>query len=84
MQYIKKSDVIQTIADNPCRLAFATIDLIQAIENLPAADVVEVVRCKDCKYNKLGICSKSENWDDGKQYDPNHFCAEGERDGGCE
>ena len=26
--------------------------------NCPAADVVPVVRCKDCKYYKFGICMK--------------------------
>ena len=55
------------------------IALASDIDKVPTADVVEVVRCKDCQYNKLGICSKSENWDCGKQYDPNYFCAHGER-----
>ena len=29
---------------------FEPEDVISIIENAPAADVVEVVRCKDCKY----------------------------------
>lgn len=61
-------------------------DLIHRIEhnkfismaaNQPAADVVEVVRCKDCIYNEIGSCKLSEDYDPG--YDPNFYCANGER-----
>ena len=35
------------------------IKISQRIENIPAADVVEVVRCKDCDHlTKKGICEK--------------------------
>lgn len=27
-------------------------DIFKAIDSVPSADVVEVVRCKDCKFNK--------------------------------
>ena len=44
------------------------------IDAIPAADVVEVVRCKDCKYfsefqhcGVLGFC------------EPNEYCSRGER-----
>ena len=57
-------------------------DAMSYIEDVPTADVVEVVRCKDCKY-----------WENGKDYEPycNHiegtfsdtteddFCSHGER-----
>ena len=45
------------------------------IENLPSADAVEVVRCKDCVFhNEDGLC---DVWDDctGKE----DFCSYGER-----
>ena len=29
---------------------------VQAIERIPAADVEPVVRCKDCKWYKTGVC----------------------------
>lgn len=32
----------------------AILDAWERIKKLPAADVVEVVRCKDCKYYLLG------------------------------
>lgn len=42
-----------------------------------AADVVEVVRCKDCIYNN-GACTHSEIYDD-TNYNPDYYCADGER-----
>ena len=54
-------------------------DVISAINNLPSADVVVVVRCKDCKHREAetGLC-EGRGWpmqlvpDDG-------FCDKGER-----
>ena len=54
------------------------------IKAIPAADVVEVVRCKDCKHGDTGIN------EDGKFFwkcigrcyggvDPEWYCADGER-----
>ena len=51
------------------------------IENAPTADVVEVVRCKDCKYFNLQhhYCEGIGNWFglDGEWGD-NEFCSKGE------
>ena len=47
------------------------------IKDAPAADVVEVVRCKDCIYNN-GACTHSEIYDD-TNYNPDYYCADGER-----
>lgn len=52
----------------------------------PAADVVEVVRCKECKYYKKGSCDCHSVWPD--QYstgydcrpDDDDFCSYGERE----
>lgn len=33
-------------------------DALCCIEQLPAADVAPVVRCKDCKHYDLGVCLK--------------------------
>ena len=53
-------------------------DMVKCISNMPAADVVEVVRCKDCKWNKSTphnpICSN-----DDMPKDVGFFCADGER-----
>ena len=47
------------------------------IWNAPTADVVEVVRCKDCVYNEIGSCKLSEDYD--PDYDSDFYCANGER-----
>ena len=54
---------------------------VMSIADVPTADVVEVVRCKDCKYGEVDdadfpdqyLCHHSgDNWNNG-----NHFCAFG-------
>ena len=48
--------MVYEIGEGPCR-ACCTGDLLDAVENCPAADVVEVVRCKDCfNRTKSGMC----------------------------
>lgn len=47
------------------------IDLVNGIKALPAADVVTVVRCRDCKYR------------DGTPGQPNILCAQMHEDDFC-
>ena len=48
------------------------------IRLLPSADVVEVVRCKDCKHaDEYYHCIFSTIWND-----KNHYCGKGERRNG--
>ncbi len=60
-------------------------DRIEAIEALPSADAVEVVRCKDCKHSHMtydGLCKYCDMWDeDGEALylEGDFFCAYGER-----
>ena len=56
------------------------------IEELPTADVVEVVRCKDCKYYDDGECEYHSESKEMRQYErwtvdvnENDFCSYGER-----
>lgn len=53
--------------------------VLEYAEHIPTADVVEVVRCKECKYlmfsDFYGECSKGYM---GIVY-PNGFCSHGER-----
>jgi hypothetical protein len=59
-------------------------DLLRAIKEAPTADVVEVVRCKECEYGSsedyknLYTC---DNYPDGigGYVDGNCFCSYGER-----
>ena len=54
-------------------------EAIKQLNMLPTADVVEVVRCKDCIYNKIAGCTHSEGYDE-RNYNPDYFCADGERE----
>lgn len=58
-------------------------ELVGCLEDTPAADVVEVVRCKDCRFwtkqndSLQGRCLLSENYPTREWY-----CANGERKDG--
>lgn len=41
------------------KLSFVVGDVLTCIYTAPAADVVEVVRCKDCKYRANGWSNES-------------------------
>ena len=43
--------------------------------------LVEVVRCRDCKYEQHGYCSRPDEWFDDVWFaiEPDGFCAWGER-----
>lgn len=52
--------------------------LCQMIDFAPAADVVEVVRCKDCKRSEKRNGNRyCKYWFD--TVDPFHYCSKGER-----
>ena len=52
----------------------------------PAADVVEVVRCKDCEFYNTEYHFKGEGWCKNNYYTAtdDHFCSCGERKEGAE
>lgn len=59
-------------------------DVIWEVDAQPAADVVPVVRCKDCKHYDMGVCLKI--YSDGNVHSaawqsrrPDDFCSYGER-----
>lgn len=53
-----------------------TMKGVEILNKFPAADVVEVVRCKDCKFWDQGDCYRLE------LSRPNDFCSYGERKDG--
>lgn len=67
---------------NAPKMVLAYQDVLHRLQNAPTADVVEVVRCKDCKYNHFvqpnGTihCHKELHC---KFVKPTDFCSEGER-----
>lgn len=47
------------------------------IRKLPAADVAEVVRCKDCIYNIDGMCFSRTSFKNAVAVEPDNFCSWG-------
>ena len=52
-----KGKLVYDIGDAPCR-ACGICDVLDAVEDFPAADVRPVVLCKDCKY-----CRIEDEWE---------------------
>lgn len=89
--YIKREDAIEAacmgcnddFSNEPCEPS--DCDITRKIMELPSADVVEVVRCKDCKYNHCELVAGEECWlcglgHEGHKIDRQDFyCADGER-----
>ena len=80
-EYIKRKDAIK------CLVGWKTDptdeEIKWALNNIPAADVVEVVRCKDCKHCIGPVCY-NEHWESVgcPSVQPDDFCSYGERKGG--
>lgn len=69
------------------------LDIVNAIDTLPSADVPEIVRCKDCRWferfdnSKRGYCHAakhghySSHWEIhiNRVYDEDFYCADAER-----
>ena len=84
---------VYPIGGAPCR-ACDVDDMINAVEDYPAADVVPVVRCGECKHfnDDDGDCRcvKDAEWDEEtatwygfvSYHMPDFFCADGERKDG--
>lgn len=47
------------------------------IREMPAADVVPVVRCKDCIYNIDGMCFSRTSLKNAVAVEPDNFCSWG-------
>ena len=60
-----------------CRACWVD-DTLDYIDSEPAADVAQVVRCKDCKYRY------SDSWCEYVDDDDNFYCARGERKEGAD
>ena len=82
--YISRQAAINIVCDDECDdCPDGGCDMYRRLKRLPAADAVEVVRCKDCEHfvpnSKIdslcsGFCRKA-NW--SKKW--NDFCSDGER-----
>lgn len=97
-EYIEKNVAIARLTAIEIAIPYATMtDAKGQIADTPAADVVPVVRCKDCKYSRPLNKSEKERFVEGVLMCTNsevseygitdvwdtHFCSYGERkDGG--
>ena len=78
--YIKREDALKALSE----IAVFTDVAEDVVNDIPSADVVEVVRCKDCKWyyiskvNGQGWCDIHENSD----VDGEGFCNYGKRKDG--
>ena len=74
-----ESDLIIRMFDNlkgtPRPKTIDIADVIKRIEEFPTEDVVEVVRCKDCKFYGNGDCSVQSV----RSMYPNDYCSYGIR-----
>ena len=78
--YIKREDAIKTVyklrEHFKCWDRDDDIAIKNALNAIPIADVVEVVRCKDCKYRKKNtFCLHNMRYEDD-----NGFCSYGKRE----
>jgi hypothetical protein len=81
MAFIKLDDALQVCSEaedwytetNEQHCAVVADDIYQQIANIPTADVVEVVRCKDCR-NRY-----EKNWSKCTGRRPDDFCSDGKR-----
>ena len=80
-EYISREAALTALQDSD--LFNTTERQLRAIRELPAADVAEVVRCKDCKYgdydskpNGAMVCLRTN---DGFWRKETDFCSYGER-----
>ena len=91
-EYIKREDAKQAILGRENHSMIhdyefnnGLIDACNAIDDIPSADVVEVVRCKDCRYWRSdGECIMHSNYTINAIYgaDENDYCSYGEREDG--
>ena len=89
-EYIKREDAIDTVLDiyfNTPDINLSCEKFEAAIRKIPAADVVPVVRCQECKYrfrNNGHEKSGCPIIDTNIWMDDDDFCSHGERKEGAE
>ena len=77
-EYIERRDALEIIHGIEA-VSSSSVEAIMKLNTIPAADVVEVVRCKDCKHATLSsmwppYCDKHK-----RAVKEDGFCSDGER-----
>jgi hypothetical protein len=90
-EYIEREAVLKIIGDNCPRdkcgynteeemgAGAACYYIRKDVEKIPTADVVEVVRCKDCVHYKDGGCNHFGYYTYAPDVDEDDFCSYGEK-----
>lgn len=82
-KYIRESDAIQTVLDKPDMTEDEKLSVVLRLKAVPAADVVEVVRCYECAYHDddslYHYCRK---WRKSCPDDSEFYCKWGKRKNG--
>ena len=92
-KYIKAQDLIDRIypvdpennGSDGCTVVYQNLTLSspeieEIVEELLAADVAPVVRCRECvHYTDWGACGNPDNGWDAPPMGPEDFCSRGER-----
>ena len=80
-EYIKREAVIEIIMSEPPDAHYPQW-YVDKIKSIPAADVVPVVRCKDCRWRGREECAMFYRCECGEQHTwetDNDFCSYGEK-----
>lgn len=78
---------MDVFSENPKEIPYVTAaNVLRSFDEIPAADVVAVVRCKDCKYRErlrfdgfYHCCNEDAGMATGIVLNDNDFCSYGER-----
>ena len=80
-EYVKMADAVRTVLEKPDMTPDEKDGVVRRLKALPAADVVAVVRCRECQHYNAGFECLIEGY--GIERPADWFCADGERkDGG--
>jgi hypothetical protein len=78
-EYIEKKDLKKIIKANAWSNPAVPNAVNVIIDRTPAADVVEIVRCKDCVHYQNGACNHFGYYIYAPDVDEDDFCSYGER-----
>ena len=81
-EYIEREAVLDALYDNEYTTLCPLDEVSSVIGDIPAADVVEVVRCRECMYWERGkdYCAYCNHWAGMlTETDADNFCSYGER-----
>lgn len=80
VEYIKREDALNAIRKSPISNMSTRLFCIDAIADIPAADVRPVVTCADCKHNNACLTQAFVEEASRVPFDRNtFFCADGKR-----